>query len=917
MKRVTLYLMAAIILFGWSGHDAQAAKSIEVSDLKCEYFKNPIGLGETSPRLSWILTSTKTDQYQTAYQVLVATAQASLSEKSADMWNSGKVETDQSIQVVYEGKELGSGEKYWWKVKVWDKDGKASSWSSPASFELGLLDPGDWKAEWIKTSIEFDEIFHPSPMLRKEFNMAKAVKSARLYITSKGLYHAEINGKKVGDQVLTPGWTSYHSRLQYQTYDVTSMLKTGGNAIGVMLGDGWYRAFRPNDQDRENFGKESLDVLAQLEITYTDGSTDMIGTDGSWKSSTGPILKSSIYHGEKYDARLEKPGWSSAGFDDGNWKGVEVVAHSNDIIVYPASPPMRRLENLEPIEIMKTPEGDIVADMGQNMVGWIRLKVDCPAGTKITLRHAEVLDRDGNFYITNLRKAEQTITYICKGGGTEVFEPHFTFQGFRFVDVDGLPGELTKDKLTGIVVNSDLPQSGTFSCNNDLINHLQHNIVWGQKGNFVDVPTDCPQRDERLGWTGDCQVFAPTACFNMDCAGFYTKWLRDLAVDQREDGAVPWVVPDVLGGAGAHGWQDAATIVPWVLYQYYGDERILKDQYESMKNLVEFMRGHAGDAYLWMPFERQFGDWLAFASDAHGARDYPGATTDMDLLMNAYFYHSTNILVKTARLIGREADVIEYSQLLGKIKSAYANEYITPNGRMNSNTQTAYVVTLSFGLIPEELEEQAARRLARDVNKFGHLTTGFLGTPELCHILTRYGYLDEAYLLLYRQEYPSWLYPVTQDATTIWERWDGQKPDGTFQDPGMNSFNHYAYGAIGDWLYRKVAGIDLDPANPAFKQFIVKPHPGGEMNDVKATYDSPHGKISSSWKIEDGKFHLTVEVPVNSNAVIYIPSTGSDLDINGKPAMVAEKATGKGLDYEYFKVGKGSGKYTFVTTYNP
>jgi alpha-L-rhamnosidase len=356
------------------------------------------------------------------------------------------------------------------------------------------------------------------------------------------------------------------------------------------------------------------------------------------------------------------------------------------------------------------------------------------------------------------------------------------------------------------------------------------------------------------------------------------------------------------------------VIVPWVVYQYYGDVQILEEQYESMKALVGFMRREAGDAYIWVPKERQFGDWLAFATTRS---DYPGATTDKDLLASAFFYHSTDLLMRTARILGNESDAADYQALLANIKTAYAKEYITPNGRLSSNTQTAYVIALAFGLIPEELEAVAAKRLADDVNTFGHLTTGFLGTPDLCHVLTSYGYLDEAYKLLYRTDYPSWLYPVTQGATTIWERWDGQKPDGSFQNPGMNSFNHYAYGAVGDWLYRKVAGIDLDPENPGFKSFIIKPHPGHEMNDVNASHISPYGAISSAWKIEDGKFKLTVHIPVNTTAEVYVPTSGSTLEINGEPATVGEQVEDKGLDYQYYKVQKGSGTYTFVTTYNP
>lgn len=909
--RLILSVFLPLVVFSIS---ASAAKPIEVNQLRCEYSENPIGIAEKQPRLSWILTSAIENQVQTAYQVLVASSPSLLSERKADFWNSSKVESDRSIQVNYEGRELKSRDACWWKVRVWDKDGKASAWSEPASFEMGLLEAGDWKADWIKSSLEFEELDHPSPMLRKGFKLGQAIKSARLYISSLGLYVAEINGQRVGDQVLTPGWTSFQHRVQYQTFDVSSMLNIGDNAMGVVLGNGWYRAFRPNSQNVDGYGSESLDVMAQLEVLYADGTREVICTDPSWKSSTGPILGSTIYDGESYDARLEKPGWSKAGYAEHDWSGVEVVSYDKSKVVAPAAPPVKKIEEILPIEVLITPEGDTVVDMGQNMVGWIRLKVDCPAGTEIQLRHAEVLDKEGNFYTANLRKAAQTNTYICKGGGEEVFEPSFTFQGFRYVDVSGYPGEVTKEMLTGVVVHSDMEKRGSFSCKDELINQLQHNILWGQKGNFLDVPTDCPQRDERLGWTGDCQAFAPTACYNMDCAGFYTKWLKDLALDQHEDGAVPHVIPNVLGRGGAHGWQDAATIVPWVVYQYYGDVQILKEQYASMKALVEYMRKEAGDAYIWVPRERQFGDWLAFATTRS---DYPGATTDKDLLASAFFYHSTDLLQRTAKILGKESDAGDYLKLMTLIKEAYAKEYLTPNGRMSSNTQTAYVIALAYGLIPEELEAVAAQRLADDVNAFGHLTTGFLGTPHLCHVLTTYGYLEEAYKLLYRKNYPSWLYPVTQGATTIWERWDGQKPDGSFQNPGMNSFNHYAYGAVGDWLYRKVAGIDLDPANPGFKAFVIKPHPGHEMNEVQASHFSPYGTISSAWKIEDGQFTLTVEIPVNTSAEVYVPASGSGLEVNGEACSSAEKVEEKGLDYSYYKLKKGSGSYTFVSQFMP
>jgi alpha-L-rhamnosidase len=887
-------------------------QTVTAGDLRCEYKKDPMGIGIQNPRLSWKMVSDSRDVLQSAYQVLVASSPRMLTPGKADMWDSRKVASDQSIQVTYEGKPLESKKKYYWTVKIWDQNGKETRWTTPATFETGMMTPDDWQADWMKTAIVFEEYSYPSPLFRKEFSLAKKIKSARLYCTSLGLYEFYLNGQKVGDEVFTPGWTSFEKRLQHQVFDVTGMLTTGSNAAGIMLGNGWYRAFDPNSNQKQEV--KDLEVLAQIEIEFTDGSRQLVITDGTWKSSTGGVIKSEIFDGEIYDARLEKTGWSNVGYDDRNWKGTLTTNTKKSQIVSAVSEPVRKIEELSPVEVIYTPEGDTVLDMGQNMVGWCKLKLDCPPGTTIKLRHAEVLDMHGNFYTENLRRAKQEVIYTCKGGETEVYEPRFTFQGFRYVAISGYPKEVTKDILTGVVIHSDLEITGTFSCNNELLNQLQHNILWGQKGNFLDVPTDCPQRNERLGWTGDAQVFAPTACYIMNSAGFFTKWLYDLEADQHEDGAVPHVIPNVLARGGSHGWADAAVIVPWVVYRSYGDTRILEEQYSSMKRWVEFVRKEAGDRIIRNPKERQFGDWLAFATTRS---DYPGATTDKDFLATAYFYHSVNLLQQIAQLLGKTEDARDYSNLRGKIKDAFQKEYITPNGRLTSNTQTAYVVALTFGLLPPELEQNAADRLAADVNQFGHITTGFLGTADICHMLSKYGYLDEAYKLLYRKEYPSWLYPVTKGATTIWERWDGIKPDGTFQNAGMNSFNHYAYGAVGDWMYKVVAGINSAENTPGYKQIVIQPHPGGEMNDVKASYESPYGTISSEWTISDNAFTLTVVVPPNTTAEVMVPATGKTMTINGVEKESRGLVNKQGLKYHFLKTGVGSGKYVFKTAYKP
>jgi alpha-L-rhamnosidase len=910
MKKSKLILFVLIMVV----NGVSAQKSISIEKLRCEYLKDPIGLGTEYPRLSWLLKSDTNNQSQQAYQILAASHPTLLSDKKADLWNSGKVVSDQSIQLIYNGVELKSRSKVYWKVRVWDKDGRASKWSDIAQFELGLLTPKDWKANWIKTDLVFDEYRYPALRFRKEFNLEKKIEKARVYVSSLGMYEMFINGQRVGDDYLTPGWTSYDKRVQYQVYDITNLLQAK-NSLGVQLGNGWYRAFRYWKNNEEEQSRQDLALIAQIEVSYTDGTKEVILTDESWESNVSPIQMSEIYNGELYDARMEDADWNSINFDSNDWAGTEIVSAQKDILVAAIAPPVKKIDALKPIAVIYTPEGDTVLDMGQNMVGWMKLRVSEKQGTRITLRHAEVLDKEGNLYTASLRSAKQTVEYICKGGGIETYEPHFTFQGFRYVAVSGVTN-LNPDDFTGVVLHTDMDRTGSFSCNDSLINQLQSNILWGQKGNFVDVPTDCPQRDERLGWTGDTQVFGPTACFNMSSAGFYTKWLRDLAADQHTNGTVPHVIPDKLGngksGGGAFGWADAAIIVPWTVYQWYGDKRILEEQYESMKKWEEFMRKEAGDNYLYQPRVRQFGDWLAYATTKS---DYPGATTEKDLLASDYFFYSTTLMAKIATIIGKEGDASQYKTLAQNIKQAHNKEFISQNGRLTSNTQTAYVVGLSFGIIPEEQEAIAAKRLADDVNKFGHITTGFLGTPDICHVLTKYGYLDEAYKLMYRKEYPSWLYPISKGATTIWERWDGIKADDTFQSTGMNSFNHYAYGAIGSWLYQKVAGIDFDSEQPAFKQFRIKPYPGGKMNDVKASHESLYGTISSEWTIENGIFQLKVIVPVNTSAEIYVPATDEHLSKDGKPARGIETINQDGLKYHFNKVKVGSGTYLFESSF--
>ncbi len=858
-------MIASILLVA-----AMQQPSLGVTGLRVEYLTNPLGIAAPTPRLSWRITSAERNIVQAAYQIRV-------SRNEQVIWDSGRISADSSVFVTYAGPALAPRTRYAWRVRVWDGKGRASAWSESGSWETGLLQPSDWSAAWIGTAPSPSDSLGgggPSPLLRRAFRLNGAVASARLYATSLGLYEVYLNGQRVGDRLFTPGWTSYHHRLQYQTYDVTQLLGPGDNAIGAILGDGWYRGHLGFNGQRNMYGKR-LALRLQLEIHYRDGRTERVASDSQWKTATGPILTSDIYGGETYDARLERSTWTAASYDDRDWARVALLDPPAATVIASESPPVRRVAELRPVAIRRAPSGETVFDLGQNFTGWARLKVRGPAGTVVTMRFAEVLDRDGNLYTANLRRASQTDRYTLKGGGEEIYEPHFTFHGFRYVGVMGLPSPADSGAIAGIVVSSDLEQTGAFETSDSLLNRLQHNIVWGQRSNFLDVPTDCPQRDERLGWTGDAQVFASTAAFNMNVAGFFSKWLGDVAADQDPSGSLPWVIPNPLGGdstdlAGTAGWSDATVIVPWTMYVAYGDRGLLERQYPSMRAWVEFERRRAGSDLIWRP-GWQFGDWLALHSDDPS---YPGATTNTDFIATAFLAHSADLVARAAAALGKDSDAARYQTLFRDVRAAFQREFVSATGRVGENTQTAYALAIAFGLLPDSLVPAAAARLAADVRARGmHLTTGFLGTPQLLPVLGATGHLDVAYGLLLQRSYPSWLYPITRGATTMWERWDGIRPDSSFEDAGMNSFNHYAFGAVGNWMYRTIGGIEPDPRAPGAKRVLIAPHPGGGLTHARASLETLHGTFVSSWKVAGQRFVLDVTVPPNTTADVTLWET--------------------------------------------
>lgn len=815
-----------------------------------EGFANPLGFHDPTPVFSWKLPAGVVRQ--TAYRIETRTGDKT--------WDSGWVESDQSVFVPYGGEPFVSRDRVEWRVRFRDENGNDSGWSAPAQFELGLLSARDWKAQWIRPVGETDPDKKAVAWLRRAFTLPGNVSRARLYVTARGVFQLRLNGNRVGNDHFANGWTSYNKRLDTLTYDVTSQLRRGENTIQAMLGTGWYAGRLMSG--RHKYGRNP-ELLLQLEVVSDDGSTVTIVSDGDWEGTfDGPVVVSSFYDGEVYDARRLVT----------NWKPVHASADLGPAQLTPKPfPPVRPTQTLAVQNVSEPVPGRHVFDLGQNIVGWARIKVPVEKNQTVTIRFAEMLNSDGTLYTDNYRSAKSTDTFTAAETGVIEWEPHFTFHGFRHVELSGFATNARpqKDWVTGVVLHSDLRQIGTFESSHAKLNRLQGNIVWGQRGNFLDIPTDCPQRDERLGWTGDAQVFCPTAMFNYDCHAFWKSWLGSMRDDQTPDGRIPSVIPDVLMGRTSPGWMDAATMIPWEVYVRTGDREVLAENFEMMEKLVGWYRSRSSNGLV--REIQAYGDWLQpYAKGREGETSIP-------LLATAYYANSARILARSAAVLGREADAKRYGAEADSVAAAFTKHYFDADGKLQNapETQTSYLMGLGFDLLPQELRAKAAGHLVRLIREAGnHLRTGFLGTPLIARVLDDCGRPDLAYELLFKETYPSWFYSINQGATTMWERWNSYSHESGFGDAGMNSFNHYAYGAIGQWMYERVAGLAPDPAHPGYKHFFVRPLIGEQLDSARAELETPYGKASSAWIKQGEKLVMRITVPPNTTATVMFPDTG-------------------------------------------
>ena len=885
------------------------------------------------------MQSDERGQKQNGYRILVSSTPEYLENNRGDLWDSGHVSSAQTLHVEYAGKPLASHTQCFWKVMAWDCHDAPSPWSSCATWTMGVLRPADWGAKWIAFPHETpttekqasDLPTTPATMLRKEFALNGPVKRAVVSVTGLGLYELSINGQRVGDHVLAPEWTRYDTRIQYQTYDVTKLLRNGPNAVGSQLSNGWWKGLCVPMIVQPAWAASRCCLLLRMDIELADGSQKTIVTDSSWRATdSGPIRRAGIYFGETFDGTKEIRGWNEPGFASAAWEPVETLPFPNNsphaALVAQCNEPIRVVEELRPVSMTEPRPGVYVFDMGQNMVGWCRLKANTPAGSHIRVRHAEILTSDGMLYTDNLRGAAQVNEYIWRGGEATV-EPHFTYHGFRYVELTGLATRPTSDAILGRVFHSASPEVGAFSCSNELINGIMRCVRWGQKGNMMGVPTDCPQRTERLGWMGDIQAFSQTAVFQQDMAGFFTKGMWDIRDTQAEDGRFANIAPHPgekqwLAASNreyAPGWSDAGVIIPWRMYVNYADERLLRQHFDAIVRWIEFVRRSNPDLLWCNNRGGDYGDWLN--GDMAGAwtglklPGYPEGISAVptDVFATAFFAHSTEIVAKMAGILGRKGEAEKYARLFLEIKKAFNKAYVDSNGRIRGDTQAGYALALHFNLLEKDDRSKVMPHLLAAIVKYkNHPSTGIQATHRMLLELSRNGQHDEAYRLINLRTVPSLGYMLDKGATTIWERWDGFVPGRGYQDPSMNSFNHWALGAVGEWVWRELAGINPVENVPGYKHVVIHPRPAGDLRWAKARYDSIRGPIVSEWKIADGRFQLEVAIPANTTAAVFVPAKDKD-SVNEGETLAAKAAGVRFLrmegDSAVFEIA--SGKYRF------
>lgn len=894
--------------------------ALSTVDLRCEHLFAPQGLNTRHPRFTWGVEGTGRNRRQTAYRIVVGTDRAAVKAGHASHWDSGKVASDETVLIPYAGTRLQSDEILFWSVQAWDEAGIVSDFAAPASLSTGLMAQADWEAGWISRPFfppggrmppqdtPYDNPYsaRPADYYRRGFTLSRSVKRATVYATALGLYELRLNGQVVGDQVLAPGWTDFHKRVEYQSYDVTALLAHGDNALGAIVGEGWYAGRVALDQKRagSHYGARPA-FLCQLHIEYEDGEIERVVSDAQWKCANEAIVYSDLLLGEKYDARLEQPGWDRPGFNDKDWWVSEAIA------VLPQPPsldatrgvPARKTARLEATLLHRTDDGKFIFDLGQNIAGHTRMELDAPRDAVFVLRHGEALEPDGTLYTANLRWALATDTYISKGG-QQVFEPRFTVHGYRYIELSVPEGfDIATLRLTGIAVHSDMPMAGSLETGSAMLNQLQSNIVWTQRDNFLFVPTDCPQRDERMGWLGDAQVFFNTAAYNMDTSAFFNKWLLDIADAQTADGAFTDVAPSIvytrfspLPPRGAPGWGDGGVIMPWRMYERFGDSGIVERAYDSMVRWLDLIERNNPDYVRRDALFSNWGDWLC-----------QGKLTSKPLFSTAYWAHMADILRKAARLLGKRQDEARFTALFRDIRTAFRSDFMSADGRLESDTQTAYAMALGYGLLDDDAA--AVAHLLRTIEEAdGHIHTGIHGIRLICPVLAEHGHADLGYRLLLNESFPSWGFSIRNGATTIWERWDGWTPENGFQSINMNSLNHYALGAVGEFLFGRVAGIETLPGE-AGRKLRLRPLPNRALGACSASYRSHVGEIASAWRFDGETLHWDVTVPANCVAEVELPGSAAQwsLDRERLPAAIL-----RGIDEsELTRLEIGSGTYAF------